>query len=172
MRTFVRCALLLGLLLMLWPEFARYRAEWQMADANARLQRALGGLDRGTVALQSVAVAAAQAHAAAAHLPGDARPPLFEGVALILSGKGAEALAVLDGAIALGERPELTINQGRARTLLGNEAGANAAYLRTAWASPLAIATLPAAMRATLSTQVASLEIELQAGRLSEVPGG
>jgi hypothetical protein len=85
--------------------------------------------------LQSVAIAAEEAKTAAKHLPGDARAPMLEGIALILAGKGAAALAVLDAAIAAGERPELTINQGRARAILGDMAGANAAYLRTAWAS-------------------------------------
>lgn len=172
MNMIVRAVLLLALVLCVWPELGRYRAEWRLAEADARLQRALRGLDRGALALQSVGIAATQAHGAAEQLPGDARPPLFEGIALILAGKGAAALAVLDAAIAAGERPELTINLGRARTLLGDARGADSAYLRTAWASPLAIATLPAEMRATLQGRVATLEGDLRAGRLSSVPGG
>lgn len=168
-------ARLVGLALLLslwWPELARYRAERDLAEVNQRLQRALTGADRGAPALQSVGVAAALAADAARQMPDDPRPPMLQGIALILAGRGAEALAVLDAAVVVGERPELTINQGRARTLLGDAAGAHAAYLRTAWASPLGIASLPQAMRAELGTEAAQLEAELRAGRLKSVPGG
>ena len=77
---------------------------------------------------------------------------------------------MLDVAIAQGERPELTLNLGRARTARGDVDGANAAYLRTAWASPLALATLPRPMRGTLLDAAARHEQALRAGRVSAPP--
>lgn len=172
MKHLARLAWIALLLALFAPEVARYRAERSLADANLRLQRALTGADRGAVALQSVGEAATLAASAANAMPGDPRAPLLQGIALILAGRGRDALVVLDAAVEAGERPELTINQGRARTLLGDPAGAHAAYLRTAWASPLAVESLPRAMRDALSIEVARLEGELRSGALSAVPGG
>jgi hypothetical protein len=161
---------LIVLLALLYPEFGRYRAEWMLSDVHVRLNRALRGIDRGDAALASVGIAAEQAQQAAASLPGDPRPALLQGIAFILAGKGAQAIAVLDAAIAQGERPEFTINLGRARTILGDEAGAHAAYLRTAWASADAITTLPRSMRESLLNEVAVLEGELRAQKLTAPP--
>ncbi|MEO7326414.1 MAG: hypothetical protein ABIW82_16450 [Dokdonella sp.] len=166
----IRLAGLLVLLALLFPEFGRYRAEWMLSAVHARLDRALRGIDRGEVAMTSVGIAADQAQQAAAFLPGDPRPPMLQGIALILGGKGAQAVAVLDAAIAQGERPEFTINLGRARTILGDEAGAHAAYLRTAWASTDAIATLPKAVRESLLAEVSVLEGDLRAQKLVAPP--
>jgi predicted Zn-dependent protease len=158
------------LALLLWPEFARYAAEHRLAAANGRLERALRGIDRGDAALASVRIAGDAARAAAVALPGDPRPPLQQGIALILQGRSKEAIEVLDAAIAEGDRPELTINLGRARSATGDDAGAAAAYLRTAWASPAAISTLPSALRDTLQAEVAQREAALRAGQLDAPP--
>ncbi len=165
--------------LALWPEFPRYEAEWRLNDANFRIDQALRmsqsaarsgveGTDRA--ALRQVALAETQAAQAAAALPGDPRAILTRSIALIMISRGADAVTLLDAAIAAGERPEFTINLGRARTTLGDEAGANAAYLRTAWASPQAIATLPKAMRDDFQRQVERLDAQLRAGQLSAPP--
>lgn len=162
--TFV--AVLIALGAALWPEFGRYRGEWLLADANARLTQAL----RGNGAAASVQTALDHARRAEAVLPADPRPPLAAAIALLLLQRSGEAKTILEHAIASGERPELTLNLGRARGMLGDENGAQAAFLRTAWASPAAIATLPAFLRTTLLEQVRVHEDELRDGRLSQAP--
>ncbi len=168
-----------ALSLALWPEFPRYQAEWWLNDANFRIERALrmsqstarsGMADTDGAALRQVALAETLAAQAAAALPGDPRAVLTQSIALIMTGRGARAVTLLDAAIAAGERPEFTINLGRARTTLGDEAGANAAYLRTAWASPQAIATLPKPMRDDFQRQVEHLDAQLRAGQLNAPP--
>lgn len=163
-------ALTLLLVAMVWPEPGRYRAEWLLADANGRLSEALHGAITGDAAVRSTETAFVQSRQAAALLPDDPRTALAASVALLLLQRGAEAQAILNAAIAQGERPELTLNLGRARGILGDQSGAQAAFLRAAWASPGAIATLPAALRAPLLARVSELEVELRAGRLREVP--
>jgi len=166
MRRLFFFATLLALGATLWPEVARYRAEWRLADANARLGAAL----RGDGSVASVETALAEARRAIAALPGDPRASLAASIALLLLKRGDEAKAILDRAIASGERPELTLNLGRARGTLGDEAGAQAAFLRTAWASPAAIATLPSALRTSVLERVRALEGELRDGRLDRPP--
>ncbi len=166
----LRALAMFVLAMLLWPECARYRAEWMLRQANERLDRVLRGVDRGAVGLRIVDEAAALARRSAVWLPADPRPPLLEGIALILRGDGGAAIAVLDAAIKAGERPELTLNLGRARSIVGDEAGANAAYLRSAWASPAAIDTLPKTMRASFLQQVSQLESKLRDGRLEAPP--
>jgi hypothetical protein len=158
------------LLVLLWPEFARNRAEHRLHEANQHLERVLAGADRGAVGVESVDRAMLLAQTSAQHLPGDPRPQVLEGVALILRGRGSEAIALFDAAIAVGERPELTINLGRARSSVGDEVGARRAFMRTAWASPNGIVTLPKALRAELLDEVARIEVELRAGRLKALP--
>lgn len=150
----------------LLPELSRYRAEWILADADARLTAALHGAGGST----SVQAALDEAQRANDLLPGDQRPALSASIALLLLRRSAEARDVLERAIADGERPELTINLGRARGTLGDERGAQAAFLRTAWASPAAIATLPAALRTPLLERVRELEANLRAGQLAAPP--
>jgi len=169
-RRLLQAMAIAALLALLWPEFARYRAEYQLKEVGARMERALTGKDRGEAALQSVSRAQQLAHSAAAALPGDARAPMLEGIALILMRQGEQAIAVLTAAIAQGERPEFTINLGRARSVLGDEVGARRAFLRTAWASPTAIFTLPKATQEQLVIEVRELEAELRAGRLRAPP--
>ncbi|MCQ4165830.1 hypothetical protein [Tahibacter harae] len=162
-----------------WPELPRYAAEWRLRAANQQLERALDGVQQAARQGQAGDVAqirqdAAQglrlAGQAAAALPGDARVTLARAVGLLLSGRGGEAASLLDAAVAASERPEFTLNLGRARTTQGDSAGADAAYLRTAWASAQATATLPRALRETLQRQVAELEARLRAGNLPAPP--
>ena len=170
MITAARWMLALILAACAWPEIGSYRGEWLLADANARISAAFKGAIGGPAAVTAVQSALTQAQHAAGSLPGDQRPALASAIALLLLHRGTEAAAVLDAAIAAGERPELTLNLGRACGIAGDEAGAQAAFLRTAWASPPAIATLPAAIRAPLLERVKQLEEDLRAGRLQEVP--
>jgi len=160
----------LVLLALLLPELPRYRAEALLATANSRLDAVLRGQLQGVDASLATEQARLDAHQAAQWLPGDPRPPLAEGVALLFQRRGQEAAEVLAAAVARGEHPELTLNLGRARGISGDAAGADAAFLRTAWTSPAAIATLPKALRADLLRRVEALEAELRAGRLAAPP--
>lgn len=163
----------------LWPELPRLAAEWRLRAANQQLERALDGVQQaarqgqnGDVAqIRRTAAEGLQlAEQAAAALPGDARVTLARAVGLLLSGRGGDAANLLDTAITREERPEFTLNLGRARTTLGDTAGADAAYLRTAWASSQATATLPKALREDLQRRVAALEAQLRAGTLAAPP--
>jgi hypothetical protein len=165
-----RLILILALAALAWPEIGRYDGEILLADAAARLSAALNGEIRGDAAVSSVQAAYASAQRAAVLLPEDQRPALSQAIGLLLLHKGADASAILEAAIAQGERPELTLNLGRARGIGGDEQGAQAAFLRTAWASPAAVSTLPAALRGPLLERVKSLERELREGRLRQVP--
>jgi hypothetical protein len=165
-----RVLAILALLAAVLPEAQRYRAEALLADANGRLDAVLHGEARGPDAGRAVAQAALSAEQAARWLPGDPRPPLAQGIALLFQQRGKEAEAVLAAAVAQGERPELTLNLGRARGISGDAAGADAAFLRAAWVGPAAVATLPAPLRKELSERVAVLEIELREGRLGSPP--
>jgi hypothetical protein len=148
-----------------WPEWHRYRVERDLATASAILARRLQG-DAGAVPLLADAVAMSRQPA----YPGDARAPLLHGIALLLAARPAEARATFERAIAVGEHPELVHNLGRARAATGDEYGARIAFLRSAWAAPSAIATLPAAMRALVEADVAINEAALRAGRLAAPP--
>jgi hypothetical protein len=170
MKIGLAAALTLLLVAMAWPEARRYRAEWLLADANGRLSDALHGTTTGDAAVRSTETAFVQASEVMALLPDDPRPALSASVALLLLHRGAEAQTILNAAIQQGERPELTLNLGRARGILGDESGAHAAFLRTAWASPAAVSTLPSAIRVPLLDQVAQLEKELHAGTLMQAP--
>lgn len=170
MKRALRVLAVLCVLALAWPEVARYRAEHGLKETAARVDRVLRGLDAGASAQQSLARAGEIATTLAPTLPGDSRPALLLGIVRILQQRGAEAVTVFEAAIAQGERPELTLNLGRARTTLGDTAGADAAYLRTAWASSRALDTLPAAMRTSLLSRVDSLDAELRAGRLQAPP--
>lgn len=165
-----RLLLVALLAVLLWPEFGRYHAERMLAEVNGQLNRILRGIDRGAEAQSAATQARETAHRAALLLPGDARPALLEAIALIMMRRGPEAIQVLDAAIAQGERPELTINLGRARGISGDEPGAMTAFLRTAWTNSGAVASLPAALRGRLLEQVNTLDAELQAGRLAAPP--
>ena len=169
--TFIlRITLIVLSLLLLWPEFERYRAEWMLGDANARLEGVLHGTLKGHTAIVATDAAIALSQHAAQLLPDDPRPQLSESVALLLRQRGAQVIALLEPAITAGERPELTLNLGRARGISGDQAGANAAFLRTAWANPAAIATLPKAIRDPLLERVGELEAQLRAGQLQRAP--
>ena len=170
MKRLLRVAAIVALAAMLWPELPRYRAEWTLADADARLSAALEGTLKGSAAVSATTDALGMAREAIAALPGDPRPVQSASVALLLLQRGDEAVALLEPAVAAGERPELTINLGRARGIRGDEKGADAAFLHTAWANPMSIATLPKAMRGPLLDRVAELERQLREGQLRQPP--
>lgn len=170
MKTIAR--LLAGLLVVAaaLPELPRYRAEIQLAQAGRQIDAVLRGGVRGADAVDAARRAEAAARDAATWLPGDARPPLHRAVALMLLARTTEAIDVLDAAIRAGERPELTLNLGRARFQGGDRAGADRAYLRAAWAAPAVLATLPRPMRTELLDRVAQHEDALREGRVTTAP--
>lgn len=170
MKKLAGVAAIVVLAVMLWPELPRYRAEWTLAEADARLDAALNGTVKGSAAMSATSEALGMTQEAIAALPGDPRPVQAASVALLLLQRGGEAVALLEPAVAAGERPELTLNLGRARGIRGDAKGADAAFLRTAWANPQSIATLPKAMRGPLLERVAELERQLREGRLQQPP--
>lgn len=157
-------------LLCLWPEFARWRAERTLAESGANIERVLAGRQGDVDAVARLRRDVEQLTLAAAALPGDARVPLQRGLALLLLGDASASKEEFEAAIARGERPELVLNLGRARSALGDESGARRAFLRSAWAAPAATATLPRALREQIAGEIAALESELRAGRLESVP--
>lgn len=165
-----RVVLVLTVWIAAWPEIPRYRAERDLALASQRIDQVMRGGVRGAEAVDAAAQAEALANGAAAALPGDPRVPLHRGVALMLLGRSREAVAVFEEAVRFGERPELTLNLGRARFQDGDVEGADRAYLRAAWAAPSVLATLPKPMRAALLDEVARLEHALHEGRLPGPP--
>ena len=170
MKWLLRVAVLAVAAAALWPEGTRYRAEWWLAEADGKLSATLDGTLKGDAAMSATEDALRLDRQAVHALPADPRPIQSASVALLLLRRGDEAIALLAPAIAAGERPELTINLGRARGIGGDEKGANAAFLRTAWANPAAIATLPKAIREPLLDRVAELERELRDGKLQHAP--
>jgi hypothetical protein len=170
MKWLVRAAILAVASAMLWMQWQDYRAEWWLYAANGRLTMVLKGAATGENAVVLTQEALQLAQTTAAALPDDPRPIQSASIALLMLKRGKEAVALLEPAIAAGERPELTINLGRARGISGDEAGANAAFLRTAWANPSSVATLPAAIRGPLLERVKDLEQQLRDGRLHEAP--
>lgn len=156
---------------LVWPTLTRYRAEWQLGEANTRLQRALLGVDRGDAALASVQRAAALARDASAHAPNDQRADLLLGTALLLQRQVDAATDVFERSIARGgERPELVLNLGRTRAARDDAAGADAAYLRAAWLSDVAVDTLPKAMRERLRGEVTAWDARLRSGARAQPP--
>jgi hypothetical protein len=167
----LRAALaIVALAAALVPELPRYAAERRLYQAGALIRlvvaRPRAVSDPGR-ALEHVTMAAA---AAARDLPGDPRPPMLEGAARLLARQPEQALARYRDAWALGERPEIAVNLGRAYALLGRPGDARAAYLRAGWASPAVLASLPPAVQALLHAELAEREANLRAGRLTAPP--
>ncbi len=131
----LRIGLVVCMIALLWPEFTRYRAQWRLAEANARIETVLSGQDRSPNTLSSVLTAVQLAKLVIEQNPNDPNAILIEGIGLIMLGQGEQAMQRFETAIAQGERPEFVLNLGRARNSTGDEAGARQAYLRAAWSS-------------------------------------
>lgn len=170
MRWVVRLLALQAGLSVLSAGYQHWRGGQALFEANARLERVLRGNDRGDVARASIDSALEEIDAAERGLPFDQRVPLSRGVALILSGRPAEAEEVLRQALRSGARAELHLNLGRALAAQGRETEARPALLRAAWASPLALATLPRELRNSLLAEVAERERALRSGDADAIP--
>jgi tetratricopeptide (TPR) repeat protein len=170
MNGWARLAAAAALLAMLVPEWQAYRAEHALARVEARVDEVLTGRSGGTAAIAAIDAAIADADLARAVLPDDPRSALAAALPRIMRGRAGEARAILEAAIAAGERPELTLNLGRALAAEGDDDAAQAAFLRAAWASPTITATLPRATREAIGVAVAEREAALRAGKLSAIP--
>jgi len=169
-RLVLRIAAAAALLVLLWPEIPRYRAERTLRrgeDAlrsafaeNATVEAARPGFDR----------AAALAIEAIPGLPGDPRPRMLAGSARLVAGRPLEALDFYRDALATGERAEIDLNTGRAHALAGERPEAQTALLRSVWISPALAAAIPDPYGKRLLEEVARLEDELKAGLLRAPP--
>lgn len=148
----------------------RYPGEWRLARASDSIDATLLGKVYASQRSQVVNEALALTEAAAWQLPHDARRELVAASARTILGRGQEAIDGLLPEVVRAERPELVVALGRAYASVGDEANARAAFLRAGWAAPASLATLPKSVREALSAQVATLEADLQAGRLTAPP--
>jgi tetratricopeptide (TPR) repeat protein len=152
------------------PEFPRYHAERELRTATEALRFVImhpqeiadppGALERIAAIAQSCGLA----------LPGDPRPPILEGSAWFVRGDFERAAEIYRSALAFGERAETDLNLGRALERLGRENEAHAAFLRAAWVSPLLLEAMLPDIAAAVSADLARLDAELRAGRLSAPP--
>lgn len=153
------------------PELSRYAAERRLRVAAEAfrimltqprsVEDPMGALDR----------VGALAESAAPRLPGDTRPWVLAGSANLTAGRPERAAELYRGAtVRGGERAEVDLNIGRALALLARDAEARAAYLRAGWISPALLATLPPDVAEPVRAEVARLEADLKAGRLTAPP--
>jgi tetratricopeptide (TPR) repeat protein len=168
---FARGALLAAFLVAaLRPELPRYRAERELRAATDAIRYVVThprDFPDPAAALDRIALVAA---AAEAPLPGDPRPVVLEGSARLIQGEAQRALEIYRRALSLGERAETDLNLARAYERLGREPEARAAFLRAAWVSPVLLRAMLPDVAATAATEMARLERELKAGKLSAPP--
>lgn len=156
--------------LSLSAELSRYRAERELASAERELAAVFSGARNGDEAIAAVERVYHTAARAQARWPNESRIALVHGISALMSRRIEESIAILERAIAVSERAELTLNLGRARYAAGDAAGAKRAYLRAIWASPAQAATLPADLRAELARDLERLTEALESGNLQEPP--
>lgn len=166
----LRIALALLVVAALVPELTRYSAERQLYRASATLRAVFarpGASPSGGGIAASIASTIA---ATASALPGDWRPLNVAGSAWLLAKQPDQALDRYREALALGDRPEIDVNVGRAYMSLGRRDRATAAFLRAGWISPAVLSGLPGAPRDVLLSELATLEHRLKAGQLDAPP--
>jgi tetratricopeptide (TPR) repeat protein len=168
--TLVRLALALIILAALTPELFRYAAERRLYQASTVVRLVFAGHPAIANPGGALEWATSVAGDAAGSLPGDWRPLNLAGSALLLARQPDRALERYREALALGERPEIDVNVGRAYASLGRHDEATAAFLRAGWVSPAVLASLPASTRDALQSELRRLERELTSGRLAAPP--
>ena len=166
----VRVALALLVAGALVPELSRYAAERRLYEVSVVLQVVATRPRDVPNPGGAVVWAASTAIAASAQIPGDWRPLVFAGAALLIGRQPDQALDRLRQALELGERPEIDVNVGRAYARLGRDELAGAAFRRAAWISPALLAWLPDATRNVVRSELAVLEQALVNGRLAAPP--
>ena len=170
MRLLRGIGLALLLALALRPEFPRYRSERVLRGLSSVLRQVLTRPEDIPDPSAALGQIARFAHAAAPGLPGDPRPAILAGAALLVAGEPTAALESYRTALAEGERAETDLNMARAFEALGEKEKSNAAYLRAVWISPALLPLLLPDVAAPLAEEVARLEAQLKAGKLRAPP--
>lgn len=162
--------LLIALAALASPEVVRYAAERRLARANAafdyvlnrpaEVENALGVLEAVTDASVTTAPV----------LPGDSRAWVLAGSSQLVARNAERALACYREALARGERAEIHLNFGRAAALAGQKTVADGAFVRAVWISPALVRAVPPGFAEPAAAEVARLERELAAGRLTAPP--
>ena len=151
------------------PEFGRYRGEHRLYQATAWFRAMLddnSGFDRPEI-FKATLTSATEATDA---ITGDSRPLILSGSLFLFAEQPANALAFYRRALALGERPEIDLNIGRAYEMTGDRVSASAAILRAAWINPLIVSSLPENVQAAVQAAIAQNEELLREGRLLAPP--
>jgi O-antigen ligase len=163
-------ALAAVLALLLSPEPGRYRAERELRAASDALRFILLHPTEVSDAPAALARTAEVADGTAGRLPGDPRPRIVQGSALLVRGEAQRALETYGRAFALGERGETDLNAARALERLGREDEARAAFVRAVWVSPALLAAILPDVQPPVAAEVGRLETELKKGNLREPP--
>jgi hypothetical protein len=169
-RTLLRVAAAAALVLLLAPEFRRYRGERALRRGTDELRRAYTTSESVEKARPALDRAAELGVEAAAALAGDPRPRILAGSARLVAGRSLEALDFYRDALGTGERAEIDLNVGRAHAAAGDRPEAQSALLRTVWISPALAAAIPDPLGKRLLEETARLENDLRAGLLREPP--
>lgn len=170
MKALRAAALGIALAALASPEILRYAAERRLARANAafdyiltrpaELENAIGVLEAITEAVVT----------AAPVLPGDSRAWVLAGSSQLVARNAERALSCYREALASGERAEIHLNFGRAAALSGQRSVAETAFGRAVWISPALLRAVPQGFAEHAAAEVARLEAELTAGRLTAPP--
>lgn len=158
------------LLLLAWPELARYRDEhrlWALTTAFKAL--AVDGTP-GPARDRALAQAASAADELASAQAADPRPIMLAGALRLVARDPAGALSRYRAALARGERAEMDLALARCHLGLRDLTSAQAALVRAAWVSPALAHTLPEDARRSLLREVKLLARDLHAGRLTRPP--
>lgn len=153
----------LAAVVLLVPEFARYRGERHLARVQAAAQT-IGSNPQLALGLPRLAAEAATIRT----WPGDWRPSVTAGAAWFSARNADRAVEAFRSALEGGERPEVDINLGLALAMRGDQQGASAAIVRGAWVSPALLPSIQERTGADLRPTLAELERRLYAGTLSE----
>jgi hypothetical protein len=153
------------------PEIRRYAAERRLAVATEAFRVLLQSPESADDPMAALDRVATLAETASRPLPGDPRPWILSGSAHLTAGRPERALESYGTAVdRAGERAEVDLNIGRAETLLGRAERVKVAFLRAGWISPALLGALPPQTSQPLLAEIARLEGELRAGRLSAPP--
>lgn len=167
----VRAAVLgIALAALASPEILRYSAERRLARANAAFDYVLtrpAEVENAIGVLEAITEAAVTA---APVLPGDSRAWVLAGSSQLVARNPDRALSCYREALASGERAEIHLNSGRAAALSGQMSAAEAAFLRAVWISPALLRAVPQGFSERAAAEVARLEADLRAGRLTTPP--
>lgn len=170
MRRLAAVGLALLALAALVPEFQRYAAERALHRLTGVFQLVLAEPRALRDPRGALAWVASSAGELTADVRGDWRPLNLAAAALLVAERYEAALARYREVTALGERPEVDMNLGRAWAGLGRHERATTAFLRAGWVSPALLSTLPRETRQTVEAEVRRLEAALLSGRLTAPP--